>query len=152
MAPHTPNAPALERRPVGELQRRGRYLVVGAAGFAVDAGLLSLLVHLFGLDPILARAPSFLAAVTVTWILNRTHTFAGRSRFDRKTEYRRYFSVQIAGALANLAIYVLLIRLFPPLGQLPIIPLAAGAVGGLIVNYKLSSTYVFPEQSIDHGK
>ena len=123
-----------------------QYSLVGALGFLVDAGLLTLLVSVYDFDPILSRGPSFVAAVSVTWLLNRSFTFATRRYYAKSTEYRRYISVQIAGSVANLLVYVGLIAVMPMLGRMPVVPLAVGAVAGLAVNYYLSATIVFPER------
>ena len=126
------------------------YAIVGIAGFLVDAGLLSLLVHVFDMGPIVSRMPSFVAAVTVTWALNRTHTFSDSIRYKKSQEYRRYFVVQIIGAVSNLLVYVFLISVFPWMGRVPVLPLAVGAIIGLVVNFHLSRVYVFPGRVSEH--
>lgn len=128
-------------------RRRVGYLVAGGLGFAVDAAVLSALVHLAGWGPIAARGPSFLLAVSVTWLINRRHAFAGRRVHAAGTEYRLYFLVQVAGALANLAVFAVLIRLVPGLAAIPVLPLLVGAVAGLFVNYRLSCRIVFPQRA-----
>ena len=52
------------------------FCIVGGIGFLVDAGILGLLVHGFGADPLLSRLLSFPCAMTVTWYLNRRVTFS----------------------------------------------------------------------------
>src|SRR5258707_429760 len=88
-----------------ERQRFLRYLMVGAVGFIVDAGLVAIEVHILGIGPYVARGPSFIAAVTVTWTLNRTHTFKGLERYSVSKAYRRYILAQVIGALTNLGVY-----------------------------------------------
>jgi putative flippase GtrA len=91
-----------------------------------------------------ARAPSFLTAATVTWLLNRKHTFKDLARHSTGTEYRRYIMSQVAGALANLAVYATAIASIPWCAKYPVAALAFGAVFGLVVNYSLARFYVFP--------
>lgn len=129
---------------LSERHRAARYLVVGGIGFAVDAGVLSVLVHLLLWDPYSARVVSFLAAVTVTWLLHRVYSFTGLSRYSKKSEYVRFVTTQVLGALSNFLVYSVLIYFVPFFGKLPIIPLAFGSAVGLIVNYGLSRIFVFP--------
>jgi hypothetical protein len=51
----------------------------------------------------------------------------------------------ISGGLVNLAIYAVLITLSLPIKELPVIAIAAGSLGGMMVNYVLS-TYLFAEK------
>lgn len=120
-----------------------RFCVVGAAGFSTDAIILYLLVHA-GMGPLIARVFSFLAAVFVTWTLNRNWTFAGNGKNgDVKRQYAAYFAVQIGGVLVNYACYAVMLRV---LGTSPLNAVQALAVGsafGLIVNYTGSRFLVF---------
>ena len=127
-----------------EARRFIRFCLVGTCGFAVDAGLLSLLVHLAEIGPYVARAPSFLAAVTVTWALNRRFAFDGLARHTRGREYRRYVTVQTLGAMTNLVVYVIAIALVPWFAEIPVLPLAIGSGVALVVNFTLSRIFVFP--------
>ena len=119
--------------------------VVGGIGFIVDGGMLTLLVRIFGLDIYVSRAASFMVAVFVTWLLNRTFVFqASVSGGEmRGQEYVRYLSVQVIGALLNLGVFVALIHQYPDLRAIPIVPLAAGSAVGMIFNYAGSRYWVF---------
>ena len=125
------------------------FALVGAVGFAVDGGVLSLLTHVLGLNVYLSRAFSFAAAATVTWLLNRTLVFRVNEspNKERGREYGRYFAVQSVGALVNLGVYSGLVAGFPFLHSVPIIALAIGALFGLIVNYTGSKYWVFRPQT-----
>jgi putative flippase GtrA len=124
------------------------FFLAGVVGFAVDSGLLSLEVHLLHMDVYLARVISFAAAVTVTWLLNRRLAFrsARSPREGRGREYGRYLAVQIVGSLVNLAVFSALVAAFRLLHSLPIVPLAIGALFGLVVNYVGSRYWVFRER------
>ena len=132
-------------RHLSEWHRIVRYLVVGSVGFLVDAGLLALQFHMLGIGPFIARGPSFLSAVTVTWWLNREYTFGGLGEYSMVREYRRYFLIQMFGALTNLAVYAVAIASVAWLAKYPVAAVALGSVFGLIVNYGLARHYVFPE-------
>lgn len=96
--------------------------VVGAFGFAADAGVLALLVHGLHADPLLARIVSIGAALTLTWLLNRTFTFPP-SRRHVAVEGMRYGGVGLASSLVNYLAYcavLLALPWFPPLAALAV--------------------------------
>ncbi len=125
------------------VQQAGRFIIVGAIGFLVDAGILTILHSVFEFSLLHARLCSFAAAVTVTWYLNRQHTF-----FDRKDtrvvhEWGRYAVVNSIGALLNLGIFLWLVYRFTALASWPIIPLAIAASIALVFNFFASRHLVF---------
>ena len=130
-------------RPRSERQRILQFLIVGAVGFIVDAGLVAVQVHMLGIGPYVSRGPSFLAAATVTWLLNRRHTFKGLERHSVGTSYRRYVLAQVVGGLINLSVYVAAISRIAICAQYPEIAVAVAAGFGLMVNYTLARVFVF---------
>ena len=126
------------------------FAAVGALGFMVDATLLTALVHGFDWSHYSARAVSFVAAVTLTWLCNRRFVFApGR---HARREYGAYFVTQVIGALINLGSYALAIETEPSLAQLPVIPLAGGAALALLFNYTAASRWVFASPRLDERR
>jgi putative flippase GtrA len=123
------------------LRRFASFTTVGTVGFIVDAGILSALVHIWDWPHYAARALSFAAAVTVTWSLNRRWVFARTD--DATREYGAYFAVQAVGACINLGTYAVTILLFPPLAQVPVLPLTAGAALGFLFNYSALARWVY---------
>lgn len=119
--------------------------LVGAIGFVVDGGILTLLSQRFGVNIYLSRLFSFTSATIATWLLNRTLVFKAQERDAQKKrrEYGRYFVVQIGGALLNLGIFSALIKASPSLETIPVVPLAVGAVFGMLFNYSGSRYWVF---------
>ena len=122
-----------------------RFVLVGGAGFVVDASVLTLLVNGLGYGHYVSRAASFLLAVTFTWWINRHWVFKAGAPSGR--EYSGYFGVQLIGAFINLADYVLAIELYPELATLPIIPLAIGAAVALPSNFFLARRFVYRHTS-----
>jgi putative flippase GtrA len=119
---------------------------VGAIGFLVDASILTILSSHMGLDVFRARFFSFSAAVTVTWLLNRTLVFrTRRSGRNKTTEYSQYLTVQVAGALINLAVFTLLVMRFPAFHETPVIPLAIAASIALVFNFLAARYWVYRE-------
>jgi len=82
-----------------------RFVLVGAAGFLVDAGLLSVLHFMLGIDVISARLLSFSTAVTATWYLNRVITFHRTRTARHFWEWVRYAAVAALGGALNLTIF-----------------------------------------------
>lgn len=118
-----------------------RFAGVGAVGFGIDAGILTMLMRL-GWQPVQARLVSFPAAVTTTWLLNKAWTFAADAA-SAGSSYMRYSGIQIVGALINLGMFTLLIAGFPTLRAVPWLPLAAAALVALVFNYLATRHLVF---------
>jgi putative flippase GtrA len=121
------------------------FVSVGAIGFAIEALVLTMLVSQ-GVDVYLSRAVSFPLALTVTWYLNRKHTFddGKNSRFvSLRSEYVGYFSIQVVGAFLNLAIFSLVVFAFPELKSIPILPLVVGAGVAMVFNYSASRYFIY---------
>jgi putative flippase GtrA len=121
------------------------YATVGAVGFAVDGGILSLLSQTFAVNVYLARLFSFTAATIATWALNRSWVFKvdAVDNGKKRAEYGKYLFVQTGGAVVNLGIFSMLIRALPALHTTPIIPLAVGALFGLVFNFSGARYWVF---------
>jgi len=137
-----PETDALPLR--SERQRFLIYLMVGSLGFIVDAGLVAVQVHILGIAPYVARGPSFAVAVTVTWMLNRAHTFKGLERHSVSKSYRRYVLAQVIGGLANLGVYAVAIAKVAICAKYPAMAVAIASGFGLFVNYTLARVFVFP--------
>lgn len=125
-----------------------QFMVFGIGGglaFLVDAGVIYLLTKSWGCNPYWARLGSFICAVTVTWLFNRTFTFAA-DRLGKSSllgEWGRYAISQLGGFAVNYAVYAVLVWSLPLVRQWPPIGVAAGSVAGLSVNYLLAKRYVF---------
>jgi len=119
--------------------------VVGGIGFAVDAGILTLLSSKMGVNVYVSRLISFTVAVFVTWMLNRQWVFKanGPRTTTKINEYLSYLSVQGVGALINLGIFSVSLFYFPSLKAYPVIPLAFGSAGGMLFNFFGSHLWVF---------
>jgi putative flippase GtrA len=122
----------------------GWFAAAGAAGFIVDAGILTARLRTTQWPLFAARACSFSAAVTITWLLNRKLAFSGGSRFRARTEYAGYFAIQILGAAINLGVFAACIHAFPKLIAWPVIPLAIGAAVAFLCNFFFTRSALYP--------
>ena len=119
------------------------FALSGGLGFAVDAGLLYVFLHL-GLGYGAGRLASFLCAVVVTWQINRRHTFALRHVPPTWGEWWRYLSAMAVGGVVNLATYMLALHALGAAGALkPLLGVAAGSLAGMVVNFISAKRWVF---------
>lgn len=92
----------------GRLARQfGWFVVVGVAGFLIDAGVTIGLARL-GWSPRAARLPGLALAIVFTWLANGRLAFGDR-RSGGFGELARYASVALAVAALNYAVYSLLV-------------------------------------------
>jgi putative flippase GtrA len=116
--------------------------VIGCLGFLVDTLVLYLAIFL-GTGLYLGRALSYLAAVTVTWALNRRFTFAQRGDGTALSEWAKFSVSQLSGATINLGAYAALVHTSRYCAQHPVVAVAVGSVAGMIINFTVARRYVF---------
>ena len=119
-----------------------RFAAVGVAGFAADVLVLYLALAL-GLGPLAGRVLSFLAAVRVTWELNRRFTFARRAGEAAPGNWWRYLATMLAGGAANVAAYGALLLALPEGPLQPLLAVAGGSIAGLVINFAGARLFVF---------
>jgi putative flippase GtrA len=125
------------------------FAVIGVVGFAVDAGVLYLLLHLTPAGFYLGRVISFLCAATVTWYLNRTFTFPDAAReWALEREWLRFLGANSLGGFVNVGMYSLLVWKSAFFAAFPVLAVAAGSLSGLTVNFTLTRAYVFRSERI----
>jgi putative flippase GtrA len=126
------------------------FLLAGSAGFCVDALLLSALVTGLGWSPYSARILSFAAAMTVTWLLNRTLTFRDRPSSRMAPELARYAVVQIGGVVVNYGIFSLVVTLSDQAARWPVLALVPAAAAAMCLTYLGMHYFAFP-RAARHG-
>ena len=121
------------------------FVLVGAIGFLIDAGILTALMTGADFGHYGARAISFTVAVTTTWYINRRWVFERGAIEMTGREYTSYLLVQVIGAVINLSVFVAVIEFVPGLAEIPLVPLALGAAVALVFNFSASSRLVFSD-------
>lgn len=114
-----------------------RFGAVGALGFIVDGGLLTLAME-SGLNVYAARCISFSAAVAATFLLHRVFTFASAARPPVRRQLWHYWLIQLMGAGTNFGLFLLLVRYVPGMSSAPLVPLGIGAAASMVLTFTLS--------------
>ncbi len=130
------------RSPVGVGRQLPRFVLAGAVGFVVDAGVLYAALAA-GLGYYSGRTVSFLVAVVITWLINRNWTFEARPTRPTLAEFGRYFAAMSLGGAVNYATYAIVVGLLPIAAWLPLAAVAAGSIAGLGVNFATARHWVF---------
>lgn len=124
------------------MQQILRFCLVGGIGFMIDAGVLEAL-YLCCLDPASARLFSYLAAATVTWLLNRRFTFHVAGLRDPFGEWLRYLAANGLGFGINYAAYLLALFTLSPVRENPVIGVVIGSLAAIGINYLANKHWVF---------
>ena len=114
-----------------------RFCVVGTIGFVIDAGILQMLVVGAHANPYAARVVSFLAAASATWLVNRRYTFAV-SHKPTRSEWRRYVSLMLLGAVVNYGVFSICIAFWSLATSQPWLGVAVGSIAGMGLNFATS--------------
>ena len=118
-----------------------RFGTVGGGGFVVDTAVVYALRGLVGLY--WAGGLAYPVASTFTWGCNRLWTFRGQSTGSVHGQWLRFLAVNLIGFVLNRGTYFILIATSPLCVTYPILPVAAGAIAGMFVNFGLSRRLVF---------
>ncbi|MFT8720781.1 GtrA family protein [Acetobacter sp.] len=127
------------------LMRLLRFGVVGALGFLWDTGTVYALRDVIGLNAAVLAA--YFVAASLNWAANRFWTFGDVGRHDHPVlQWLRFLSANSLGFCLNRGTVYLLFYFIPMSQKFPIAALAAGALAGMLANFKLSERLVFRER------
>ncbi|AHJ63339.1 Hypothetical protein GbCGDNIH3_1448 [Granulibacter bethesdensis] len=123
-----------------------RFGMVGVMGFMVDTATVYASRYWLGLY--WAGILAYCVAASANWLVNRIWTFRDHAATDGKhahagKQWAKFLAANLVGAVLNRGTYMLLITIVPFCAAHPVVPLAAGAIMGLGVNYELSRRVVF---------
>lgn len=94
------------RETIGQM---GRYLIGAFAALAIDASIVTVMMH-FGSPVIIARLLAMLAGITTTYFFNRRYTFSP-SHPASLGDWSRYVAAQSVGTAVNFGLSTGLIYL-----------------------------------------
>jgi len=118
-----------------------RFGLVGALGFCWDTGTVYGLRAAIGLYG--AGAAGFLVAATANWLLNRVWTFRHKTHEPAPRQWTKFILANSCGFIVNRGTFFILISVNGLCKAQPVIPIVAGTIMGLGLNYFLSKRFVF---------
>jgi len=99
-----------------------KFGAVGAANFAVDFGVLNLLIFTTGTANgwgfTLFKSISFIVAVTNSFFWNKMWTFGKKGQNNAGREFAQFLLVSVIGLLLNAGIASLIVNVIGPLGAI----------------------------------
>ena len=118
----------------------GLFVLIGVTGFAIEYGLISVLIYIFDTNPYLPRVVSFPIALLTTWILNRTFTYRVMTPVTW-LELGRYLGANILAQTSNIILYMLACS--PLIGFSPLISLILASTFSVLISMVVYQRYVF---------
>jgi putative flippase GtrA len=119
-----------------------KFGIIGSLGFVCDNTVVYTMRPAIGLTA--ATLLAYFIAATFNWLLNRLWTFRGRGLHHHPfTQWLRFLWANSLGFCLNRGVVFSLFYLFPFSARHPVVALAAGALAGLLSNFKLSQKLVF---------
>lgn len=94
----------------GLMQRRGvrqfiKFCIIGFSSMIIDVGISYSLIYHAGMNPTLAKAISFLVAVTNGFFWNTRWTFRGMGSGRRHEMYMKFLLVNCVGFVLNITLF-----------------------------------------------
>lgn len=114
------------------LRHYGGFVLGGVMALATDAAIVETLRHAFGVDPLVGRFPAIASAMVVSWLINRTITFAAKSPPSLR-EFAKFAAVSWTAQAVNYAVFAAILLVFP--GTWPVAAIAAASLVAMFVSY-----------------
>jgi len=118
-----------------------RFGVVGTLGFVWDISVAHVAKPFVG--PYYALLISYVVAGTINWLLNRMWTYAGAAHGAAHRQLAMFLLANSVGLLLNRGVGFTLIANFPICRQYLVLPVLAGGLCGMFLNFYLSRRLVF---------
>ena len=113
-------------------RRYGGFLLGGALAFLTDAAVLVGLTRWLGLSPFFARPFSISVAMIVSWLINRTITFA-QTTPPTFAELGRFAAVAWSAQAVNYCVFALILLAMP--GLEPVLALALACLVSMFFSF-----------------
>ena len=110
----------------------GGFVLGGGLAFITDATLLTILVRVFSVSPFVARLFTISIAMVVSWLVNRTITFA-ETRPPSVAEYLRFAAVSWSAQVVNYCVFAAVLLAMP--GLEPIVALIMACLVSMFFSY-----------------
>jgi putative flippase GtrA len=118
-----------------------RFGAIGTLGFVWDTGIVTVLSPLLGVY--VAGIVSYVIVATINWLLNRIWTYRNVTHGVRHRQLMMFLLANSVGLVLNRGMYAALIASFPICRTYLVLPVAAGGLCGMFVNFYLSRRLVF---------
>jgi len=118
-----------------------QFAVIGTFGFGWDTAVVYATAPFVG--PYIAGIISFLIVGSINWMANRWWTYRGLSHGAMHTQLVRFLIANAVGFVLNRGKMFSLIYFVPLCRVYLVLPVAAGGIAGMFVNFFLSRRLVF---------
>jgi len=115
-----------------QIQHYGGFVLGGFLAFSTDAAILEALMHVAGLSPYLVRPVGISAAMVVSWVVNRTVTFAVNTR-PTVVEFLQFAAVASSAQVINYSVFVLALLLLD--GTSPFVAMVFSSLVAMLFSY-----------------
>ncbi len=123
------------------LRQFAQFATIGVFGFVCDSSIVYATAPWIG--PYAAGLLSYVIVISINWSLNRAWTYRGHAHDAPHRQWARFFLANIFGFVLNRGTYFLLVATVPACRAHLVLPVAAGAVAGMFVNFFLTRRVVF---------
>lgn len=114
------------------MRHYGGFVLAGCLALATDALILQSLHAGLGLTPYLARVPAIACAMVVSWLVNRTVTFA-TTEPPSLQEFAKFATVSWFAQAINYAVFAMILIALP--GIAPLAALVAASLVAMFASY-----------------
>jgi putative flippase GtrA len=118
-----------------------QFAVIGVFGFIWDTAIVYSLAPWVG--PYIAGVVSFLIVGSINWMANRLWTYRGLSHDAMHRQLVKFLIANAFGFVLNRGTYFGLLYFVPICRVYLVLPVAAGGIAGMFINFFLSRRLVF---------
>ncbi len=118
-----------------------RFGIVGVSGLPVDASVVYICRTTLGIYA--AGALAYLAAATWTFAFNRLWTFKDAAQGPIWRQWIAFLGANLTGMALNRGAFFILVTVSPFCATYFIVPIAIGAIAGMVANFIATRRLVF---------